>query len=101
MNAEKAYDLAEKTYAEFGVDIEQATKKLAEKSISLQCWQGDDVAGFERTGVALTGGIMATGNYPGKPRNAAELRGDLEEAISLIPGPHRVNLQAIYGEFNG
>ncbi len=101
MNTENAYDLAEKTYAEFGVDVEQATKKLAEKSISLQCWQGDDVAGFERTGIALTGGIMATGNYPGKPRNAAELRGDLEEAMSLIPGPHRVNLQAIYGEFNG
>jgi L-rhamnose isomerase len=101
LNAEKAYDLAEKTYAEFGVDVEKAMKKLADKSISLQCWQGDDVAGFERAGVTLTGGIMATGNYPGKPRNAAELRSDLEEAMSLIPGPHRVNLQAIYGDFKG
>ena len=66
MNVKKAYDLAVKTYAEFDVDVEQATKKLADKSISLQCWQGDDVGGFERSGIALTGGIMATGNYPGK-----------------------------------
>jgi len=101
LNVKKAYDLAVKTYAEFDVDVEQATKKLADKSISLQCWQGDDVGGFERSGIALTGGIMATGNYPGKSRNAAELCGDLEEAMSLIPGPHRVNLQAIYGEFKG
>ena len=101
MNVEKHYELAEETYAELGVDVEQAMQKLAGKSISLQCWQGDDVTGFERPGATLTGGIMATGNYPGKARNPAELRGDLEEAISLIPGPQRVNLHATYGEFKG
>jgi L-rhamnose isomerase len=101
LNVEKAYELAEEAYAELGVDVEQAMKKLAGKSISLQCWQGDDVAGFERPGAALTGGLMATGNYPGKARNAAELRSDLEEAMGLIPGSHRVNLHATYGEFKG
>lgn len=101
MSVEKAYEIAEKAYAELGVDAEQAMRKLAEKSISLQCWQGDDVAGFERPSAALTGGIIATGNYPGKARNPAELRSDLEEAMSLIPGSHRVNLHAIYGEFKG
>ena len=101
MNVEKAYELAEEAYAGLGVDVEGAMRRLAGKSISLQCWQGDDVAGFERPGAALTGGIMATGNYPGKARNVAELRGDLEEAMGLIPGPHRVNLHATYGEFKG
>jgi L-rhamnose isomerase len=99
LNAEKAYDLAEEAYAELGVDVDGAMRRLAGKSVSLQCWQGDDVAGFERPGAALTGGIMATGNHPGKARNVAELRGDLEEAMGLIPGPHRVNLHATYGEF--
>lgn len=101
MNVEKAYELAEEAYAELGVDVDGAMRRLAGKSISLQCWQGDDVAGFERPGATLTGGIMATGNYPGKARNVAELRGDLEEAMGLIPGPHRVNLHATYGEFKG
>ena len=98
---EKAYELAEEAYAELGVDTGEAMRKLAGKSISLQCWQGDDVTGFEKPGAALTGGIMATGNYPGKARSPAELRHDLEEAMSLIPGPHRVNLHATYGEFKG
>ena len=101
MNVEKAYELAEEAYAELGVDTGEAMRKLAGKSISLQCWQGDDVTGFEKPGAALTGGIMATGNYPGKARSPAELRRDLEEAMSLIPGPHRVNLHATYGEFKG
>jgi L-rhamnose isomerase len=101
LNVEKAYELAEEAYADLGVDVEQAMRKLADKSISLQCWQGDDVAGFERPSAALTGGIMATGNYRGKARNPAELRSDLEEAMNLIPGPHRVNLHATYGEFKG
>jgi L-rhamnose isomerase len=101
LNVEKAYDLAEGTYAELGVNVGEAVKKLAGKSISLQCWQGDDVAGFERPGGVLTGGIMATGNYPGKARSPSELRSDLEEAMSLIPGPHRINLHATYGEFKG
>jgi L-rhamnose isomerase len=76
-------------------------KKLAGKSISLQCWQGDDISGFERPGTTLTGGIMMTGNYPWKARSPSELRGDLEMAISLIPGSYRVNLHATYGEFKG
>ena len=101
MNVEKAYELAEEAYAELGVDAGEAMRRLAGKSISLQCWQGDDVAGFESPGAALTGGIMATGNYPGKARSPAELRSDLEEAMRLIPGPHRVNLHATYGEFKG
>jgi len=101
LNVEKAYELAEEAYAELGVDAGEAMRRLAGKSISLQCWQGDDVAGFESPGAALTGGIMATGNYPGKARSPAELRSDLEEAMRLIPGPHRVNLHATYGEFKG
>jgi L-rhamnose isomerase len=101
LNVEKAYELAEEAYAELGVDAGEAMRKLAGKSISLQCWQGDDVTGFEKPGTALTGGIMATGNYPGKARSPVELRRDLEEAMSLIPGPHRVNLHATYGEFKG
>jgi L-rhamnose isomerase len=101
LNVEKAYELAEEAYAELGVDAGEAMRKLAGKSISLQCWQGDDVTGFEKLGTALTGGIMATGNYPGKARSPVELRRDLEEAMSLIPGPHRVNLHATYGEFKG
>ena len=64
----------------------------------MHCWQGDDVAGFENPGGSLTGGIQATGNYPGKARNATELRADLEQALSLIPGPKRLNLHAIYLE---
>jgi L-rhamnose isomerase len=96
---EKAYGLAEEAYADLGVDVNQAMKKLAGKSISLQCWQGDDVSGFEIPGAALTGGIMTTGNYPGKAKSPSELRSDLEEAMSLIPGLHRVNLHATYGEF--
>ena len=99
MKNEKAFDLAVEEYADLGVDVREAMRRLAAKSICLQCWQGDDVSGFESPGAALTGGIMATGNFPGKARNAAELRSDLEEAMSLIPGPHRVNLHATYGDF--
>lgn len=99
MNKGKAFDLAAEEYADLGVDVTEAMRRLAAKSICLQCWQGDDVAGFESPGAALTGGIMATGNYPGKARSAAELRSDLEKAMSLIPGPHRVNLHATYGDF--
>ena len=98
-NVEKAYELVRKTYAELGVDTDVAIDKLAGKSISLQCWQGDDVRGFEKPDAVLTGGIMATGNYPGKARTPEELRSDLEEAMRLIPGPHRVNLHASYGNF--
>jgi L-rhamnose isomerase len=99
LKVDRAYELAEEAYSDLGVDVKGAMRRLATKSICLQCWQGDDVAGFENPGTILTGGIMATGNYPGKARNVAELRSDLETAINLIAGPHRVNLHATYGEF--
>jgi len=81
-----------------GVDTDQALDTLAQIPISLHCWQGDDVAGFETPDVELGGGLAATGNYPGKARNADELRSDLDKAYSLIPGTHRLNLHAIYAE---
>ncbi|QBH98399.1 L-rhamnose isomerase [Limnobaculum zhutongyuii] len=95
---DQAWNLAKARYAEFDVDVESALKLLDTLPVSMHCWQGDDVAGFENTGGALTGGIQATGNYPGKARNAAELRSDLEQALALIPGPKRLNLHAIYLE---
>ena len=93
-----AYTLAKERYAELGVDTEQALRRLEQVSISLHCWQGDDVGGFENPGGDLTGGIAATGNYPGKARNAEELRSDLDVVYSLLPGSHRLNLHAIYLE---
>ena len=84
-----------------GVDTEAAMAKLATIPISLHCWQGDDVGGFENTGGGLSGGIAVTGNYPGRARTPDELRSDLDEALSLIPGKHRLNLHAFYGEFGG
>ncbi len=98
---DSAYTLAKERYAQFGVDVDKALKALAQTSISLHCWQGDDVGGFENPGGELTGGIAATGNYPGKARNADELRSDLDKAFSLIPGKHRLNLHAIYAETGG
>lgn len=99
-NIEKAYELARERYASIGVDTEKALAKLADIHISLHCWQADDVAGFESDG-DLTGGIQATGNYPGKARNIDELRADILKALSLIPGSHRLNLHEIYGDFKG
>jgi L-rhamnose isomerase len=96
-----AYQLARERYAELGVDTDAALERLASVSISLHCWQGDDVGGFENPGGELGGGIAVTGNYPGKARNAAELRRDLDLAFSLIPGNHRLNLHAIYLEADG
>lgn len=96
-----AYNLAKERYAELGVDTEKVLKTLARVPVSLQCWQGDDVGGFERAGAELTGGIQATGNYPGKARTADELRADLDKALSLIPGRQRVNLHASYAELDG
>ncbi|MGH8639840.1 MAG: L-rhamnose isomerase, partial [Burkholderiales bacterium] len=98
---ERVYDAARERYAELGVDTEAAMKRLAGVSISLHCWQGDDVGGFERFGSTLGGGLAATGNYPGKARTPDELRADAEKALSLIPGTHRFNLHAFYGEFGG
>lgn len=96
-----AYALARERYAALGVDTEAALSALAATQISLHCWQGDDVGGFENPGGELTGGIAATGNYPGKARNADELRSDLDQAYALIPGTHRLNLHAIYAETGG
>lgn len=98
---EQAYKLAKERYAQFGVDTDQALKRIAEVSISLHCWQGDDVGGFENAGLELGGGLAVTGNYPGKARTPAELRTDFEKAISLIPGHHRLNLHACYAEMVG
>jgi L-rhamnose isomerase len=97
----RAYDLAKERYALLGVDADAALTRLSQIPISLHCWQGDDVAGFENPGGELGGGIAATGNYPGKARNAGELRGDLDLAYGLIPGTHRLNLHAIYAETGG
>ena len=98
---EKSFSLARERYAELGVDVDRALKMLAQIPVSLHCWQGDDVGGFEHSGGVLGGGLVATGNYPGKARTPQELRTDLEKAYSLIPGQHRLNLHAFYGEFGG
>jgi L-rhamnose isomerase len=98
---EKSYALAKQRYAEYGVNADNILKKLADISISLHCWQGDDVCGFESSAGLSDGGIMATGNYPGRARNADELRMDLQKAFDLIPGSHRLNLHAIYAETGG
>jgi L-rhamnose isomerase len=101
MRVGTTFRLACERYAALGVDVDHALKKLAKIPVSLHCWQGDDVAGFENFGSALGGGLGVTGNYPGKARTPAELRADLEKALSLIPGRHRVNVHAMYGEFGG
>ena len=93
-----AYDIARERYAAFGVDVSTATETLKTVPISLHCWQGDDVGGFEDPERGLSGGIMATGNYPGKARTPEQLRADLDKAYSLIPGTHRLNLHASYLE---
>src|SRR5438552_4082678 len=98
---ETTFRLAHERYADLGVDVNRALKALATIPISLHCWQGDDLGGFEPGAGALSGGLVATGNYPGKARTPDELRMDYEKALSLIPGKHRVNLHAIYGEFEG
>jgi L-rhamnose isomerase len=95
---EQAYSLAKERYAELGVDADSALARLATIPVSLHCWQGDDVGGFEDTGEAIGGGLAVTGNYPGKARTPDELRQDAEKALSLIPGAHRFNLHASYLE---
>ena len=101
MNVEKAYRLAAERYQEYGVDTEAALARLRTIPVSLHCWQGDDVRGFEQFGGDLGGGLAATGNYPGAARTPDELRADVAKALSLIPGRHRFNLHAFYGEFGG
>ncbi|TFG40395.1 MAG: L-rhamnose isomerase, partial [Syntrophobacterales bacterium] len=99
MNIDKAYELAKERYAAFGIDTDAAIAKALEIPISLHCWQADDVAGFETKPKGLDGGgIMATGNYPGRARNGDEARSDIEKAMSLIPGAQRVNVHASYAE---
>jgi len=97
----QAFEYAKVRYAELGIDVEKAVDLLDKLSISLHCWQADDVTGFENGDGVLTGGIQATGNYPGKARTIAELRSDIDKAMSLIPGEHRVNIHAFYGDFKG
>ncbi len=103
MNAEKikdAYTFARQQYADLGVDTDEAIHTLGNVSLSLPCWQGDDVRGFEMSdSPSGSGGIQATGTYPGKARTLEELRMDLDKAFSLIPGPKRLNLHAMYGDF--
>jgi L-rhamnose isomerase len=102
MDSISLYNSAKEKYAEFGINTDEAIDILGKTSISLQCWQGDDVTGFERPDSTLTGsGLQVTGNYPGKAQNIAELRRDLEKTFSLIPGNHRLNLHSIYGDFCG
>ncbi|MCC8019621.1 MAG: L-rhamnose isomerase [Rikenellaceae bacterium] len=98
---QKAYEDARERYAELGIDTDAALEALQKLSISLHCWQTDDVSGFENPEGELTGGIQATGNYPGKARNIEEVRQDVVKATSLIPGNHRLSLHAIYGDFGG
>lgn len=95
---DERYEYAKKRYAEIGVDTDKAIKALSGKAISLHCWQGDDVHGFEGS-TTLDGGIQTTGNYPGAARNPEELMADIDKALSLIPGKHRINLHASYAIF--
>lgn len=98
-NIEQAYAIAKERYAELGVDTDAALAKLQKISLSLHCWQADDVTGFENPDAQLSGGIQATGNYPGKARNIEELRQDILTATSMIPGRHRLSLHASYADF--
>jgi L-rhamnose isomerase len=98
---ERAFPSARERYAELGVDVDRALDRLSGVAISLHCWQGDDVGGFEGTGAELGGGLAVTGRYPGKARTPDELRADLDKALSLIPGSHRLNLHASYAETGG
>lgn len=98
---EPAYTLARERYAALGVDTDAALQQLARIPISIHCWQGDDVGGFENPGGTLGDGLAVTGNYPGKARTPEELRGDFEKVLSLLPGQHRFNLHASYAEMDG
>ena len=99
-NKEKMYEIAKAAYAEIGVDTDAVIPKLKTVPISIQCWQGDDVKGFENSG-PLTGGIQTTGNYPGAARNIEELQKDFEKAASMIPGKKKLSLHAIYLDNKG
>lgn len=96
---EESFRLARERYATLGVDAEAAVRRLGKVAISIHCWQGDDVGGFENPGGTLGDGLAVTGNYPGKARTPDELRADFEKVLSLVPGRHRFNLHASYAEF--
>jgi L-rhamnose isomerase len=99
---EKSYQLAKEQYAELGIDTDKVIKEMDNISISLHCWQTDDVGGFEKAGAELGGGgIQVTGNFPGKAKTIEQMRKDLDKVMSLLPGKQRLNLHAIYGEFGG
>lgn len=98
MNTAERYEAARQAYAEIGVDTDQALRTLGKIAVSMHCWQGDDVKGFDQDG-PLSGGIQATGNYPGRARNPQELMQDIDRALSLIPGKHKLNLHASYAIF--
>ncbi len=99
MSVEKAYELAKARYAAFGIDTDKMIERALELPISLHCWQADDVVGFETKPDGLAGGgIMATGNYPGRARDGKEARADIAKAMSLIPGTQRCNVHALYCE---
>ncbi|NCB08091.1 MAG: L-rhamnose isomerase [Bacteroidia bacterium] len=97
----QAFESAKVRYATFGINVENAINQLDKLPISLHCWQADDVTGFENGDGELTGGIQATGNYPGKATTIAQMRADLEKVLTLLPGNQRLNLHAIYGDFGG
>jgi len=96
-----AYESAKQQYAEWGVDVEAALEHLAAIPVSMHCWQGDDVGGFEHVGGEPGGGLAVTGNYPGRARTPDELRADVDMALSLVPGTHRLNVHAFYAETGG
>jgi len=100
-NVERSYEIAKEIYASYGVDTDQVIEKMKTFPVSLHCWQGDDVTGFEGLQGITGGGILATGNYPGRARNGDELRQDIDKAMSLIPGKQRLNLHAMYVETDG
>src|SRR3954447_7923028 len=98
---ETAFALAKERYSALGVDVDGALARLGDVAVSLHCWQGDDVGGFEGSGEAIGGGLAVTGSYPGRARTADELRSDLDRALALMPGSHRLNLHASYAETGG
>lgn len=96
---EKAYEIAKEQYSKYGIDTDQVINVLKYVQLSIHCWQTDDVTGLENSDNEMNGGIQVTGNHPGKARNVEEIRQDLETVLQWIPGNHKVNLHAIYGEF--
>ena len=98
MTIREKYEVAKEAYKGMGVDTDAALEALKKIPVSMHCWQGDDVVGFDGAG-ALSGGIQTTGNYPGKAATPEELMADIDEALSLIPGKHRINLHASYAIF--